>query len=75
MRNAEKMLGPEDNLFSPIIFLTLFVLSAAITSSLILGKPILLFLNGEKTEAVRLFLYTIGWLAVALVILLIINLK
>jgi len=56
------MFSGEDNFFSPILALLLFVLSAAITSSLVLGKVILMYLENKKTEAVKLFGYTLGWL-------------
>jgi len=67
MNNAQHLFGkPVDNpttaFFTPIIILSLFVLSAAITGFLVLGIPILLYLNGNKKEAVRFFLYTLFWL-------------
>lgn len=58
---ASKFAG-EDNFFSPILALLLFVLSAAITSSLVLGKAILMYLENKKSEAVKLFGYTLAWL-------------
>ena len=48
----------------PVAFLLLFVLSAAVVGSLVLGKPILLYLDGEKAVAVKLFVATLGWLIV-----------
>lgn len=47
----------------PVAFLLLFVVSAAITGLLVLGRPIILYLNGAKKEGAKLFSYTIGWLA------------
>lgn len=74
MRNAQRIFGNKpDTVFAPILILTLFVFSAAITASLVLGKPILMYLNNEKNEAVRLFLYTLGWLAFVIVLLLVVN--
>jgi hypothetical protein len=64
MFNAERIFGEVDNILIPIAMLMLFVLSASITGGLVLGKPILMYLNGQKAEGVKLFLYTIGWLAV-----------
>ena len=46
----------------PIYFLLLFVLSASVTGSLVLGRPILWYLDGKKKEAVSLFVSTIGFL-------------
>ena len=62
-----------DSFFAPVLFLTLFVLSAAITAGLVLGKPLLMFLANEKREAITLFAYTLAWLFVAVIILLLVN--
>ena len=73
--NGEKLFGTIDNILGPIAFLLVFVVSASITGSLVLGKPILMYLDGQKTEAVKLFMYTIGWLAIIAIILLIVALN
>lgn len=62
-----------DSFFAPVLFLTLFVLSAGVTASLVLGKPVLMYLANDKNEAIKLFVYTLGWLLVAVIILLIVN--
>ena len=49
-----------DTVFAPIIMLMLFVFSAAITGSLVLGRPILWYLDGRKKEAIHLFAYTLA---------------
>lgn len=68
MRSVERWFGSKpDGIFSPIAFLLLFVISAAITSTLVLGRPILTYLDGRKRDAIALFLATIGWLIVVLV--------
>ena len=72
--NGEKIFGTIDNMLAPIAFLLVFVVSASITSGLVLGKPILMFLEGQKKEAIKLFIYTVGWLAIFAVIILIIGL-
>lgn len=64
MQNGEKIFGKMQNIFGPVSFLLLFVLSATITSSLVLGRPILMYLENRKAEALKLFFYTIGWLFV-----------
>jgi len=63
-----------DGFFAPVLALTLFVVSAAITGRLVVGKPLLIYISGQKSDAVKLFAYTIAWLVLALVILLIVNL-
>jgi hypothetical protein len=50
--------GPK--LFAPILMLSLLVFSASITGSLVLGRPILWYLDGKKKEAVQLFVYTLA---------------
>ncbi|HAV11743.1 MAG TPA: hypothetical protein DCX32_04375 [Candidatus Moranbacteria bacterium] len=64
MRGAEKFLGDKpDNFLAPLTFLLLFVISAAISAALVFGKPVLLYLENKKEEAVRVFAFTLGWLA------------
>ncbi len=48
-----------DTVFAPIMMLMLFVFSAAVTSTLVLGRPILWYLNGKKKEAISLFIHTL----------------
>ena len=74
IQNGEKIFGKMNNFIGPVIFLLLFVLSAAITGALALGQPVILYLNNHKKEAIKLFLYTIGWLFVITLIVLIIQL-
>ena len=72
--HASKIFGQKDSPFAPVAALMLLVLSAAVTGSLVVGKPMLMFLNGEKNEAVKLFIYTLCWLALATIIAFIANL-
>lgn len=51
---------PDNSVFAPIAFLSLFTLSAAIMSYLFLYQPLLLLIDGHKKNAVNLFLQTIG---------------
>jgi hypothetical protein len=48
-----------DTVFAPIMMLMLFVFSATITATLVLGRPILWYMDGKKKEGVSLFLYTL----------------
>jgi hypothetical protein len=45
--------------FGPVLFLSLFTLSAAMMGYIFALNPIQLFLDGEKKQAVRLFIQTI----------------
>jgi hypothetical protein len=60
--NGQDAFGTEGNFVIPIFMLLLFIISALITSLLVLGKPILLYLEGLKKDAVILFFETLGWL-------------
>lgn len=63
MRNADRIFGDLDkSIFGPALFLMLFVLSAAVVGSLIAGKPLMLYLDGKKKEAVTMLGYTILFL-------------
>ncbi len=71
-QNANDLLGKVQGLWAPIFFLLLFVTSAAITGGLVLGKPILLYLDNKKHEGVELFLWTVVFLVItALIVLLV----
>ncbi len=49
-----------DNVLMPIAMLSLFVLSAAVMCYLFLLKPLQLYLDGQKQEAVSFFTRTLG---------------
>jgi hypothetical protein len=69
MNNGEKLFGSEDNeMLMPVVFLLLFVFSALITSFLVLGKPLMLYLDGQKKEGVKMLFYTGGFLLAIIVI-------
>ena len=71
--NGERIFGHTQRFLAPVAFLLTFVVSAAITGSLVLGKPVLMYLDGEKSGAMKLFLYTLGWLIAMTIILLIVS--
>lgn len=75
LSHGKEVFGPEEpkSLWVPTTMLMLFVLSAAITGALVLGRPIMLYLNGQKAEAVKFFGYTVGWLCILVIILLILQ--
>ena len=50
----------KDIIIIPIAMLLLFVSSAAITGFLVFGKPVMLYIDGKKKEAVSLLGYTLG---------------
>lgn len=74
MNNAPKIFGEMKSVAGPIAFLLLFVTSAAITGGLVLGRPVMLFLDNQKQLAVKLFSYTVGWLFIFTFLFLCLNL-
>lgn len=59
MSNANNIFGKGDNIMTGVIMLLILILSASITGSLVLGKPVLLYLDGKKAEAIKLLFFTI----------------
>jgi len=64
MQNAQYVFGDMKSIWGPIAFLMLFVLSATVVGSLVFGRPVYLYFEGKKKEAVALFLYTACFMAV-----------
>lgn len=60
--------GTKETVFIPIAMLLLFLVSATVTGSLVLGRPILWYLDGKKKEAVQLLMATVGGLMILTVI-------
>ncbi|BFD25327.1 MAG: hypothetical protein PHY69_08930 [Dysgonamonadaceae bacterium] len=59
MENASGWFGEEDaRVITPVAVLLLFIFSALITGGLVLGKPILLYLEGKKKEGLDQLLST-----------------
>ena len=69
-RSAEFLLGKEDNFFAPVIVLMLLVLSAAIMAILFFGRPIQLYLDNQKKEALAFLGYTVCWFVISFVFVL-----
>lgn len=69
MQNGEKLFGYMNNLTGPIMILSLFVFSAAITSLLVFGYPVWLYLENKKKESVKALFYTVGWMFLVLIVI------
>jgi len=72
MRNIPKMFGTVPEFFGPVVILLLFVLSAAITGGLVLGRPVLLYFDGKRSDAIKLFFSTVFWLFVIMLFVIVI---
>jgi hypothetical protein len=64
LQHGEKLFGHISGWVGPAAMLLLFVLSAAVTSLLVFGRPVYLYFNNAKVEAVKLLLSTVGWLGI-----------
>ncbi len=54
-----KNLGPSDSVIAPIAVVSLFTLSAAVMGYLFCYQPGMLYFDGKKKEAIKLFLQTV----------------
>lgn len=70
MFNMEHAFDNEPSFLVPVVMLLLFVTSAAITGSLVLGKPVMLYLDNQKKEALIFLFSTLVWLVLFAVIIL-----
>lgn len=66
--NGQRIFGKVTTFWGPLALLMLFVVSATIVGSLVLGRPILLYLQGKKNDALKFFGYTVAWLVILTVI-------
>jgi len=65
---GQGFLGGKDTVLAPISMLMLFVFSAALTGSLVFGRPILWYLDGKKREALALLFSTLSLLSAVTVL-------
>ena len=63
MNNGEKIFGKVNGFLMGVTMLMIFVVSATICGLLVLAKPIMLYLDNQKKEALKLLYLTILWLA------------
>lgn len=69
MTSAEKgFLGNGKTIWAPIVMLLLLVISAGVTGGLVVGQPVMLYIDGKKKEAVKQFALTLMWLLVILMV-------
>ncbi|HOY56399.1 MAG TPA: hypothetical protein PLH37_03200 [bacterium] len=68
MSRAENWFGQMNGALGAAAFLLLFVFSATFVAGLVLGKPVLMYLEGNKKNALTLLFYTVGWLFVWLIL-------
>ena|SRR3989344_6044072 len=61
---ASIKIGRSNTILVPITLLMLFVMSASITGYLIFGKPVQVYLDGKKKEAMSLLMQTLVFFSI-----------
>lgn len=67
--NAGRFVHVVQSPLIPVFMLLLLVISATITGLLVLGRPVMMYLSGQKKEALTFLLATIGWMTLFLAII------
>jgi hypothetical protein len=65
-------LGRVNTFLAPVALLSLFVTSASITGYLIFGKPVQMYIDGKKKDALKLVTYTLGFFSATTIVALVI---
>lgn len=66
--SLQRFASKPETIIIPMSMLLLFVCSAAITGFLVFGKPVMLYIDGKKKEAVSLLVHTIGMLVIITIV-------
>lgn len=61
---GQAKIGRENSFLVPISILLMLVCSASITGYLMVGKPILLYIDGKKKEAISLLAHTLVYFSI-----------
>jgi len=67
--NGEKFFGDiGPSVMAPILMLMLLVLSVAVMGMLFFAKPVMMYIDNQKKEAVKMLGYTVGWFLLLLIV-------
>ena len=69
LMNGENWFGQMSSLIGPTLMLLLLVISATITGGLVLGRPLMMYLDNQKKDGVRFLCFTVGWLAAIAIVM------
>lgn len=69
---SDSIVNQTPTFLAPVAYLLLLVVSATIVGSIVLGKSLTMYLDGEKKSAVKLLFYTVAWLLIVTMIVLLI---
>ncbi len=67
---GDEIFSKANQIQSIIAMLLLFTVSAAVTGLLVFGKPVYIYLEGDKLLAYKFLFFTIGWLFLMTIIFL-----
>ena len=70
--NAQALFVDGKTIMIPIVMLLLFVFSATFCGALVLGRPLIWYLDGKKKEAITLFSYTLVVFFIVLILMLVV---
>lgn len=70
INSAQGIFGDGKTVLIPMAMLILFVFSAAVTGSLVFGRSVLWYMDGQKKEAIMLVVYKLVVMLVAFAIVL-----
>lgn len=75
MTNSSRWFGNVDNhFFAPVLFLTLFVVSAMVCALMMFYKPYVLFMEKKYKDALHVVLSSTAWLVGFMVVILLLTL-
>ena len=72
MFHGAEWFGNINNGIGSFVILLLFTLSAAVVGGLVFGESVMLFFDNKKRESVKAAIYSIGWLGLYTVFVLLI---
>lgn len=70
--NGDNLFGAIQGILGVMAFLLLFSISAATVGLLVFGRPVYMFMNDQKPEALRFLGFTLGFLVAEAVVFFII---
>ena len=70
MRLGKVFSGPDSasNGVGPAVFLLVLVISAALMGLLVFGRPVMLYMDGKRREALVFFASTLGFLIISVLL-------
>jgi hypothetical protein len=67
LSGGEKVFQNAPNFIAPLFMLVLFVISATVTAFFVLSRPVQFFISGMRKEAFSALFFTLAWLVIVLI--------